>query len=67
MKNEVELETGFLLGGFVHATHLVNAAVADSQVLEDHRLLEVGEAGEVVLPDEDVGVAQRRQVRQTRL
>ena len=29
--------------------------------------MEVGEAGEVVLPDEDVGVAQRRQVRQARL
>ena len=29
--------------------------------------MEVGEAGEVVLPDEDVGVAQRRQVRQAPL
>ena len=29
--------------------------------------MEVGEAGEVVLPDEDVGVAQRGQVRQARL
>ena len=40
---------------------------ADGEVVEDGWLVEVGEAGEVVLPDEDVGVAQRRQVRKTSL
>ena len=40
---------------------------SDGEVVEDCGLVEVGEAGEVVLPDEDVGVAQRGQVRQARL
>ena len=40
---------------------------SDCEVVEDGWLVEVGEAGEVVLPDEDVGVAQRRQVGQARL
>ena len=47
---------------FIHSSLVLHEA--DGEVVEDRGLVEVREAREVVLPDEDVRVAQRWQRRQ---